>query len=160
MHRREPAKSSNSARLALAMLPEAARVVVGARDRVPAVAKLPPGRCLLLFPLEGAEPLGPAHASGADVLIVPDGTWHQARRLARRIAAMPGVSPVRLPEGPPSRYSLRKSLRPGTVSTFEAIARSLTLLEGGAAEETMLPWLEEFVRRTLQLRGRVCPSTS
>jgi DTW domain-containing protein YfiP len=160
MHRREPAKSSNSARLALAMLPEAERVVVGARDRVPAVAKLPTGRCLLLFPLEGAEALGSVHASGADVLIVPDGTWPQARRLARRIAAMPGVSPVRLPEGPPSRYSLRKALRPGTVSTFEAIARSLTLLEGGAAEETMLPWLEEFVRRSLQLRGRVCPPTS
>jgi DTW domain-containing protein len=158
MHRREPLKSSNTARLAMAMIPGALRVVVGARDRVPAVAKLPLGRRLLLFPLAGAEELSPAHATGADVLVVPDGTWPQARRLARRVAALAGVTIVRLPAGPPSRYSLRRNVRPGTVSTFEAIARSLALLEGAATEETMLPWLEQFVRRTLRLRGRAEPS--
>ena len=59
MHRREPAKSSNTARLVMAMIPAAKRVVVGARDRVSAVAKLPAGRRLLLFPLQGAEELHP-----------------------------------------------------------------------------------------------------
>jgi hypothetical protein len=48
-------------------------------------------------------------------------------------------------------------VRPGTVSTFEAIARSLSLLEGAAVAEAMMPWLEEFVRRSLLLRGR-CPA--
>jgi DTW domain-containing protein YfiP len=157
MHRREPAKSSNSARLALAMIAEGERVVVGAHDRVPVAAQLPAGRKLLLFPLEGAEELRRDHAACADVLIVPDGTWPQARRLARRIAAAGEVTIVRLPEGPPSRYSLRRSVRPGTVSTFEAIARSLALLEGAAVQETMMPWLDEFVRRVLLVRGRAEP---
>jgi len=154
MHRREPWKSSNTARLALAMIADAERVIVGARDRPSDAAQLQPRRRLLLYPFEGAEELCPAHAGSADVLIVPDGTWSQARRLARRIAATAGVTVVRLPAGPPSRYRLRRNARPGTVSTFEAIARGLALLEGPAVQEAMLPWLEEFVRRTLLLRGR------
>lgn len=152
MHRREAITSSNTGRLAVAVL-EGARVRIrGALDDGPR-PPLPSGRRLALFPREGARVLGPQDAAEPIVLIVPDGTWGQARRLLYRDADLCSAEPVALPPVAPSRYPLRRNRREGTVSTLEAIAAALGVLEGPAIELALLAVLDRFVERTLRARA-------
>ena len=152
MHRREAITSTNTGRLA-------ARVLEGASVRVRGFRRgsddddVPRGRRLLLFPAEGARILRPADSTGDDlVLLVPDGSWPQARRLARRDEAMRGAELVSLPEPGPSRYGLRRSGGEGRLCTFEAIAQAIGLLEGGEIEARMSEVLALFVERARRTR--------
>ena len=156
MHHVEVWRGSNTGRLAVRMLSGAEMRVRGGRAEGP-VAPDPPGRRLLLFPAPGARTLSEADAAaGPVVLVVPDGSWQQARRVGNREPLAQGAEPVVLPTGPPSRYSLRTIRRPGAVCTFEAIARALAVLEGPEIEAQMLPWLDEFLLRFEHTRqGRV-----
>jgi DTW domain-containing protein YfiP len=91
------------------------------------------------------------------VLLVPDGNWSQARRIVHRDPDARDAEAVRLPPGAPSRYRLRRSPREGTVSTLEAVARALAVLEGEAIERGLARLLEVFVARTERDAGRVRP---
>lgn len=152
MHRREAITSTNTGRLA-------ARVIEGARVRVrgaidaPEEAPMPAGRKLALFPREGARVLAPDDATDGLVLFVPDGTWGQARRLVTRDADVRLAEAVALPPVSPSRYALRRNRREGTVSTLEAIAAALGVLEGPEVEATLLGVLDLFVERSLRARA-------
>ena len=108
----------------------------------------------MLFPAPGARELVPADVAVRGlVLLVPDGSWTQARKAIRRDPALAGVETVTLPPGPPSRYRLRRSPRDGGLCTLEAIARALAILEGPAVEARMLAVLDRFVERTLAVRS-------
>lgn len=159
VHHIELRKSSNTGLLATELL-EGSRVVVRGRpDVAPSVPD--EGRRLLLFPADGAVPLGPSHcalaAEASVTLVVPDGTWDQARRASRRDPWALGASPVCLPSLPPSAYRLRTAPRPGMVSTLEAIAHAVALLEGPSTGEPirdqMLRALDVFVERSMRVRG-------
>jgi DTW domain-containing protein YfiP len=150
MHRREAITSTNTGRLAARML-EGARVRVRGVDDAP--APLPEGRRLVLFPQAGARLLGAADAAGEPaVLLVPDGTWAQARRLIRRDDDFHGAEPVTLPPSAPSRYLLRRHVREGGLCTLEAIAQALAVLEGPGVEEHLMEALDQFVARALRAR--------
>jgi DTW domain-containing protein YfiP len=92
------------------------------------------------------------------VLVVPDGSWSQARKIARRDPLAQGAEHVTLPPGAPSRYGLRRSPRAGGLCTLEAIARALGILEGGEVEPALLAVLETFVarHRAIGRRGPLC----
>lgn len=157
MHHVEVFRGSNTGRLAVRILEGATLRVRGGRRSGP-VPPEPEGRRLLLFPAPGARVLSAADAAGPEplVLLVPDGSWQQARRVGHREALAHGAEPVALPPGPPSRYTLRAIRRPGAVCTFEAIARALALIEGPQIEAPMLAVLDEFLRRfELARQGRV-----
>jgi tRNA-uridine aminocarboxypropyltransferase len=62
-----------------------------------------------------------------------DATWSQARRMFRKLAQLRGLPILRLPEAPMPVARLRESPAPGMVSTIEAVAGALRLLEGDAA---------------------------
>ncbi len=138
-HHLEKHRSSNSGRLAHAALPNSVIVDHGGLDG-PAV----------LPPLEGAWLLYPA-GEGADLATVPppsqivvlDATWSQARRMYRKLSALRGLPVLRLPDAPIPAARLRNSPGEGRVSTIEAIARALRLLEGDAAA---VPLEELFAR--------------
>lgn len=115
-----------------------------------------PVRRLLLFPQPTARVLSRADAADGPVeLVVPDGNWRQASRVLHRDPAAAGAEIVALPPGPPSRYRLRRTPNPGALSTFEAIARALAILEYSEIEKHMMRALDLFVERTLVLRGGV-----
>ncbi len=165
LHAAELPVSSNTGRLAAAALLGASVHVRGERERpLNSRALETPGRVrLLLFPSEDALPLEERlvlDLQGPFALIVPDGTWRQARKLPARERALDGVLRVRLLPGPPSRYRLRAEPRPECVSTIEAIARALEVLEGphqGPLVRAALERLLEIkVERTLRSRG--CPA--
>ena len=128
-HHLERWRSSNSGRLAHLALPNSVIVDHGGGRRGPAV--LPPLEgAWLLFP-EG-EPTTVCPVPPPVQLVVLDATWSQARRMYRKLDALRGLPILRLPELPVPAARLRESPGPGRVSTIEAIARALRLLEGDA----------------------------
>lgn len=155
-HRNEVHKSTNTARLAVQMV-EGAELHVRGEQGVAGVVIAPERRRLVLFPSAEARVLEPT--SEPCVLIVPDGSWPQARKVMRREPLAEGAEPVRL-EVPPTRYTLRRGVRDGGVCTMEAIAAALAVLEGPergpALEARMLGVLERWIERQTALRtGRV-----
>lgn len=151
MHHVERRKTTNTGLLALRALRGAELRLrgTGADHRRP---PLPAGRRLLLYPDPSARLLLPSDAAEDVVLIVPDGNWNQARRMARRDPDAAGAELVSLPPGDATRYALRRNPRPGTLSTLEAIARALGVLEGPVVEEQLLALHDRFVARGLVLR--------
>src|SRR6185436_9436801 len=98
----------------------------------------PARRTLLLFPAPGARVLSSADAGERPItLVVPDGTWRAARRMAAREPALAAFERVCLPAGPPSRYRLRSHPDAACLATFEAVARALGILEGRAVQDEL-----------------------
>jgi DTW domain-containing protein len=154
MHQLELNKPTNTGRLAVRCLPNSEILVRGreAEHRTPPPF---PGTALLLFPHREAQPLEPwREATGPLTLIVPDGTWRQANRARLRVPGLDRIPCVSLP-GPTTGYRLRQAARPGRLSTLEAIARALGILEGPAVEEPLLHIHQVMVDRTLWTNGRL-----
>lgn len=90
-------------------------------------------------------------------LVLTDGTWRQAGRIARHEPDLKRMERVRLPEGGgPSRYRLRNPRGPGKVCTLEAVARALGVTEGPRGpevQEHIEAAFDTFVEATLRLRS-------
>lgn len=162
MHFRELSLTTNTARLGELALTECEVRVRGRQDKpVDAhdLANDPTLLPLLLYPAENSvelsrEHLDRARAAGKRiVLVVPDGNWRQGSKAARRTPGLESVECVRLPPGPLSEYVLRSEPRPECVSTFEAIARALGVLEGKPVEEKLMEYFRIKIDRMLWARG-------
>jgi DTW domain-containing protein YfiP len=128
----------------------AARAEPGLRAPDELIAR--PGSALL-FP-GGKEPAPPP----GDVrhLIVPDGTWSQARRLERRWFASAALPRVELAGHFPSAYGLRRRADPqlrSQLCTFEAIAIAIAQLADPALARTLLARFAEWARRARWLKS-------
>lgn len=127
-HHLERHRSSNSGRLAHLALANSALVDHGGAA---GPARLPDlNGAWLLFPV--GEPTSERPAAPPRQLVVLDATWAQARRMYRKLDALRGLPILRLPDAPMPSARLRESPGEGRVSTIEAIARALRLLEGDA----------------------------
>ncbi len=157
VHETELQKSTNSGRLLPLLWRDAALVVYG--NGAPALPAQPwpdDTRPVVLFPLAGAPALDtlvdddPRPFS----LLVLDGTWHQANRLRKRFhhARVPFV---RLPErARPTLYKLRRGHFGASLSTLEATAAALAILEGDDdVEAHLVDGFRRMQDRTLWLRG-------
>lgn len=127
-HHTERHRSSNTGRLAHLALPNSEIVEHGGLG---GLAQLPAlDGAWLVFP-EG-EPATGAPEPPPRQLVVLDATWSQARRMYRKLAALRGLPVLHLPVAPMPASRLREAPAPGRVSTIEAIARALRLVEGDA----------------------------
>ncbi len=83
-------------------------------------------------------------------LIVPDGTWSQAKKVYRRESGLSHIPCVKLPKVPPSNYKLRKTPREDGVCTYEAIMYAMGILESKETEnlmtETFLVMVDRFIK--------------
>jgi DTW domain-containing protein YfiP len=161
-HRKELFKSTNTGKLAVHMLqrasvfcsgadPRASTAVRAEREsRTPALAD---AHTWVLFPSEDAIPLASAAARGLTRLLVPDGTWQQAKRIARRDPLCAGVRCVRLEATRASTYALRRNSREHALCTLEAIAEALRVLEGDALADALLAAFESWVARAQLVRA-------
>jgi DTW domain-containing protein YfiP len=165
VHQLELRKPTNTGRLAVRCLAGSRMVVRGAaeldqRDEAVPLSSAWAGatRPLLLFPDPAAAPLE-RWRDGAEpvTLIVPDGTWRQASRARRQIDALAPIPCVGLPRAAPSLYRLRTA-RSGRLSTLEAIACALGILEGPEMEVALLHILRVMVDRVLWSNGRLAAS--
>jgi DTW domain-containing protein YfiP len=129
-------------------------------------------RGLVLFPGRGGKTLTTAYArdlrqaaldSGARLrLIIPDGTWGQTQRMLRRIAPLRVLKRIELPAAPrdlevnAAINRPRRNQVPGHVSTFEAVAKTLAILEDKAEiENQLVEFFRHVADRMLWLRGRL-----
>lgn len=127
-HHLERWRSSNSGRLAHLALTNSVIVEHGGEGG-PAV--LPPLEGAWLVYPEG-EPRTVAPVPPPRQLVFLDATWSQARRMYRKLDALRGLPILRLPDAPMPAARLRESPGQGRVSTIEAVARALRLIEGEA----------------------------
>ena len=152
VHRVEAFKTTNTGRLAALAL-GASYDRWGERDG--SQPELPEGPLLLLFPSDDSRPLAPSDAERGATLVVPDGNWPQARKIAKRVlaAAPERVTCVRIVHESASGYLLRHTTRAGAVSTIESVACALGVLEGPELEAKVLAMFHAFVARHSSFSG-------
>jgi len=144
----EERSASNSARLLALWLPASERFVRGAAASIaPDALAARPGSALLFPGASGQECLP---RSPVRHLIVPDGTWSQARRIERRCFGRSPLPQVSLSAEWPSVYELRRA-RSG-VCTFEAIAIAIGLLSDRAVASSLLDRFSEWAARARSLK--------
>jgi DTW domain-containing protein YfiP len=111
-----------------------------------------------LLTSEGAALLFPApHAAPPPwppprVLIVPDGSWTQARRMVQRLPALRTLPRLALPAPPPG-LRLRRPRVEGGMSTLEAVAEALAAVGARDASDRLLALHAAGVERVLRLKG-------
>lgn len=171
LHQAEQHKTTNTGRLALRCLPSSALVLRGRPTAPPGTPPATPiqferpvlvaepgwlarlSRPVLLFPHPDAAPLDGLRDGEPPTLIVPDGTWSQAVRARKRIPDLDRIPCARLPDGLVSQYRLRHAPGAGQVSTLEAIAHALGILEDPRLREALLAVQRLMTERTLWTRG-------
>lgn len=150
--------TSNTAQFVEKNLPDRAEIIIRGRmndtfSADPILARS--GRPLFLFPDEKSVELNSEFISnnpGPYHLIVPDGSWTQAKRVKKREEKFDTIPTVRLPAGIIGEYKLRKAPQPEWVSTYEAVAYALGILEGKACEEHLMKFFRKWVQATLNSR--------
>jgi DTW domain-containing protein YfiP len=75
-------------------------------------------------------------------LIIPDGTWRQAKKFKRRDPLLENIACVKLVGKYQSRYTLRKQKYENGLCTYEAAAYALGIIESKELQEKML---EQFM---------------
>ncbi len=163
MHHRERIKTTATGPLALEALPNSELRIHGHREHPLDLSDLdtPERRTLILYPGDDA-PVLTRELLEEDrrpvTLVVPDGTWRQASRMGRRLPGLEHARMVRLPEGPPTRWGIRRECHPQGVATFEAIARALGIIESPAVQAGLEELFDLMVQRTLRARGTMINS--
>jgi DTW domain-containing protein YfiP len=157
MHHAETDKSTSTVRLVRLLLPHSDLYVFGAPGGRPDfTGMIEPGTApYVLFPEPSAPVLDERFVdklAGPITLIVPDGTWKQARKITHHLDVLRGIPRLRLAPGAPSRYMVRRNQREGAVCTIEAIARVLGAIEGVPVQAALERYLDLMVERVLWSR--------
>jgi tRNA-uridine aminocarboxypropyltransferase len=107
----------------------------------------------VLYPGPEARDLSELPRDTPITLIAVDGTWSQAKALLRRNPRLAALPRVAFSPGSPSIYRIRRQPAEHCVSTVEALARALDVLEGpeGRFAEILLAPLRALVSDQLRL---------
>jgi DTW domain-containing protein len=157
MHHRESFKTTNSARIACMALNNSQILLRGLKNDILNLSTLhrPDTQPVLLTLSDKSQLLTedlvksfnkPIH------LIVPDGNWRQASRMGKREKELQNMPWVKLPVGPKSCYRLRHEHHPEGLSTLEAMARALSIIETPQIETDLMKIFNTMVDRTLSTR--------
>ena len=102
--------------------------------------RLFPAGAALLYPGRGARELASLPATERPpALVVLDGTWHHARTLYRDHPVFHELPLVHFMPERPTEYRVRREPKAEYVSTVEAVATALDLLEPGLGARELLP---------------------
>lgn len=94
----------------------------------------------LLWPGEGAVDLAVSPPAGPITLVAVDGTWSQAKKVVRVNPSLRALPRYAFAPPAPSAYRIRREPRDDYVSTIEALAHVLTLLEGDRFGAMLAPF--------------------
>ena len=158
MHYREMRKTTSTAVLAMNSLDNSEVRLHGKEHEVLNLDDLndPSRRLLVLYPAPNAATLSPAFLAQEDrpvSLMVPDGTWRQVAHMRRRVLGLPNAETVKLPQGSPGEWTIRKTADPNQLSTCEAIARAYGILESPQVQTQLETVFRLMVQRIRQSRG-------
>jgi len=94
----------------------------------------------LLWPGEGAIDIAASPPTGPITLVVIDGTWTTAKKLVRVNPFLASLPRYAFAPNAPSAYRIRREPRDDYVSTIEAVAHVLTVLEGDHFQPMLAPF--------------------
>ena len=83
----------------------------------------------LLFPSPGAVDLRDLHGPPLSTLVLVDGTWSTAKKLALQCPVLSKLPRVALTPSQPGNYRIRREPAPHCLATIEAAAQALEILE-------------------------------
>jgi len=146
-HAQETFKPTNSARMACRILSDAL-IVPWSRTAPP---DFPEG-AILLYPGAGAAVLEARDLAESATVVVPDGTWSQAARIAN-VLDRDRLRPRTLPPGGVLSWTVRRGSVPERISSGQAAAQALLLAGETDAARSLHAALEEAQRRILSVRG-------
>ena len=158
VHHRELTRSSNTGLLAL-------RALVNSELRIRGEAREPLDlkdlliseyRTFLFYPSNDAVELNKDLVEEQPTpiqLIVPDGTWRQARKLHSRHPELEHVPRVKISTPTKSIFQLRAQSRPERMVTLQAIACALRIIEGDFPAAQLMELYHLKIERTLIGRG-------
>lgn len=149
-HVREAFKTTNTARIAQLALPAVRIFDYGAQgEGFDASALVEPGT-FLLFPTKEPTTVRP---EAVRRLLVVDGTWGQARTMVKRIPGLLGLPKISVASNHLAALRLRSMPFPGGLTTLEALAAAVGLLEGEEKARRLHEIHDRFVSRVLKARG-------
>ena len=158
IHHRELSRSSNTGLLALQSLVNSEVRIRGESRQALDLSDLlsPRYRTLLFYPSADALELDRELVcldSRPIQLIVPDGTWRQARKIHSRHPELRNIPRVKI--GAPNRgtFQLRAQSQPERMATLQAIACALRIIEGDLVAARLMKFYHARVDRTLRARG-------
>jgi DTW domain-containing protein YfiP len=151
-HAHDLARPSNTARFVPRMLSRASLHAIGGRiDREARPLAIEAEGALVLHP--DGRPLRAEDAATTRRLIVPDGTWRQVRRMLKRLPLLHAFETVSVAAPERSSLAIRRGPRAHHVSTLEAVALALGVLESPEIEREMLAVLAKVVSASLRRRS-------
>lgn len=112
----------------------------------------------ILFPSEDSEPIDRCAAlknAKAPVLVIPDATWTQARRMLRRDPWVKDAMCVRLPDTVRPHSGLRSTLEQRNFSTLYSVARAFGAYGELDTELALLRAMEIFEKAHWSVRGQL-----
>jgi DTW domain-containing protein YfiP len=159
VHVHDLGRASNTVRLLQLAIPDTRVVAHGIYpDPADPASHVPAGATpVVLFPGHGARPLTPELVASlpSPALVVPDGNWRQASRMVKRMPLLSGAVKVALPtrsfEGRPARLNQTAN----HMSTYEAVAQAVALLEGEQVAGPLLDFYRRATDRMLLVRGKL-----
>jgi len=158
IHRREMTRSSNTGLLALRALVNSEMRIRGEGKEMLDLRDLltPQYRTFLFYPSDDAVELDKelvAQDRRPIQLIVPDGTWRQARKIHSRHHELNDVQRVKISTPNNSVFQLRAQSRPEGMATLQAIAHGLGVIEGVLVGAQLMKLYQAKIERTLIGRG-------
>lgn len=159
IHRRELKRTTNSGRLAVQSLVNSEMRIRGEHDRQPLDLSdllTPNYRTLLFFPADDAIELTTEFVAQSELpiqLLVPDGNWRQASKVRTRHPELKDIPVVKIATPNLAQKHLRAEHLPEGMSTLQAIALALGVIEGDSAKLPLLELYEAKLQATLKGRG-------
>jgi DTW domain-containing protein YfiP len=86
-------------------------------------------------------------------LLVPDGTWRQARKIHSRHRELSDLPRVKISTPNHSIFQLRAQSKPERMATLQAIAEGLGVIEGDRVRVQLMKLYQAKIERTLKGRG-------
>lgn len=158
IHHRELSRSSNTGLLAhQALVNSEVRIRGEGREALDLSDLLSPGyRSLLFYPTPDALKLDRelvCQDPRPIQLIVPDGTWRQARKIHSRHFELKNIARVKISAPNQASFQLRAQSRPERMATLHAIACALRIIEGDLVAARLMKLYHTRVDRTLRAHG-------
>ena len=160
VHVHDLGRTSNTVRLLKLAIPDVRVVAHGVfPDPADAASHVPASATpVVLFPGHGARPLTPelvAALPSPPALVVPDGNWRQTSRMVKRLPLLAGAVKVALPDRAFAGTAVRRNHAGNHMSTYEAVAQALGVLEGEAVAGPLLEFYRRATDRMLLVRGKL-----
>lgn len=152
-HFKEIGKRSNTGRLVVEVLGDAAKQVVWDRARPPAslVEEIEAGGVALVYP--GGQDGTDGDFGGINHFILIDGTWHEARKIHQRSPYLRNVRRVCLKPVAKSAYNLRKNQKEACLCTAECVIEILRASGRHGDAEQLQERFMSFIRPPGAIRG-------